>query len=167
MNNFQAAIDAAREDIRVTERNLVITAQRLHNNYVDECVSAQAKCAQLRKHCNWLRRQAQKNKERHYHCYVNIIQNVNKMLEYIRTMEVICDHVGETMRAFSTMFCFTTDGAVTRSDDAFRLITTTEHDLNEFARLHENVKQLKKIADVVFAVMSERPVDFVTTDPTA
>lgn len=167
MNNFHAAIDVAREEIRVTERNLVITAQRLHNNYVDKCVSAQAKCVQLRKHCNWLRRQAQKNKERHYHCYVNIIQTLNKMLTYIRTMEVICDHVGENMHAFSTMFCFTTDGAVIRSDDAFRLIVTTEQDLSEFARLYENVKQLKKVTDVVYAIMSERPVDFAMSDPTA
>lgn len=166
MNNFQAAIDIARENIRVTERNLVITAQRLHNNYVDECVSALTKCKELRKYCNWLRRRAQKNKNLHYYCSINIIQNLDKMLPYIRTMEGICDRVGENLNAFSTLFCFTPDGAISRSEDAFRLISITEHDFREFARLHENVKEIKKITDVLFALISEHPVDFAMSDPT-
>lgn len=167
MNNFQAAIHAAREDIRVTEMALVLSAQHLHNHFIDDYDMAQAKCAELKKHCNWLRRQAQKKKEHHYHSYTTIVQNLNKMILYIRTMKAICDHIGETLNEFSRMFCFTTDGAITRSDDALRLILIIERDFKEFTRLHKNATQLKEIADVVFRHMNQYVVEFVVSDPVA
>lgn len=153
MNNFRTAILTATEEIRVAEQKLVLSAQKSHNNYVDDSIAARKSCVLLRKYCNCLRRNAIKVQTTQYHHYTTLIQLIDKMLEYIQTMEYLIDHVEITLCEFSKTICFKIDGALEHANYATTLICVVENYFSEIARLEKNANELKTIANKVFELV--------------
>lgn len=148
MENFRFAIEKTRE----AESALVLAGQQLHNLRIDDAEEARHTCVAMRKHYNWLRRQASKVEDGPvYHHAALAIVALNRGLPYLRAMECCIRDIKGTLRLIAEMFCFSLEGAASKADHVMGLFKHVDIIFTEFQEFKKNAIELESLAGKLYA----------------